>query len=187
MPPCLHPLSPLSHRGKGRGSHMKQALLMKACQLSSSILIVRGGVRVFYRVQLARKLVSFGAAVNNVAEYDNVVSSVASESRNWSTCLESEASHSKGCEPPAPVVEELLRILTEVVQDLGLDWSPLQQPARNRMDMWFLQSGRHAATPQRPALFFPEVHAEISQSSPRPSQGIAFAILCRRSRPLGVH
>lgn len=95
------------------------------------------------------------------------MSTAASESRNWSTCLESEASHSKVCEPPAPVDEELLRILTEVVQDLGLDWSPIEQPTRNRMDMWFPQSGRHAATPQRPTLFFPEVHDEISRSSPK--------------------
>lgn len=94
-----------------------------------TLFLFEGGVRVFYQVQLPRELASFGAAVDNDAEDDNVMSTAASESRNWSTCLESEASHSKVCEPLAPVDEELLRILTEVVQDLGLDWSPLEQPA----------------------------------------------------------
>ncbi|KAI2666671.1 Transposon Ty3-G Gag-Pol polyprotein [Labeo rohita] len=56
--------------------------------------------------------------------------------------------------PPAPIDEELVKILSEAVQDLGLDWSPPEQPTKNRLDMRYLQSGRQVAAPQRPAPFF---------------------------------
>lgn len=74
---------------------------------------------------------------------------------------------------PASVDEELLKILTEAVADLGLDWSQPEQPAKNRMDMWFLQQGCHDAAPHRPAPFFPEVHEEILRScrSPHSARG----------------
>lgn len=65
------------------------------------------------------------------------MSTAASDSGVWSF-QESEASHSEATEPPVVVDEEQLRILSEPVKDLGLDWSPPEQPARNRMDMWFL-------------------------------------------------
>ncbi len=42
--------------------------------------------------------------------------------------------------------------------------SPPEQPAKNRLDMRSLQSGRQVAAPQIPAPFFPEVHKEISRS-----------------------
>ncbi|KAL0177570.1 hypothetical protein M9458_026464, partial [Cirrhinus mrigala] len=77
--------------------------------------------------------------------------------------VQSEASHSEVREPLAPIDEELVKILSEAVQDLGLDWSPPEQPTKNRLDMRYLQSGRQVAAPQRRAPFFPEVHEEISR------------------------
>ncbi|RXN29582.1 guanylate cyclase 2G-like protein [Labeo rohita] len=112
----------------------------------------------------ARDLVSFGAAEDDLDDDDDAMSTAASGSGDWSACLESEASHSELREPPAPIDEELVKILSEAVQDLGLDWSPPEQPTKNRLDMRYLQSGRQVAAPQRPAPFFPEVHEEISRS-----------------------
>ncbi|KAL0166425.1 hypothetical protein M9458_038269, partial [Cirrhinus mrigala] len=112
----------------------------------------------------ARDLVSFGAAEDDLDDDDDAMSTAASGSGDWSACLESEASHSEVREPPAPIDEELVKILSEAVQDLGLDWSPPEQPTKNRLDMRYLQSGRQVAAPQRPAPFFPEVHEEISRS-----------------------
>ncbi|RXN34619.1 dynein heavy chain axonemal-like protein [Labeo rohita] len=100
-------------------------------------------------------VVSFGAAEDEVD--DDAMSTAASDSGDWSTCQESEASHSE--EPPAPIDEELVKILSEAVQDVGLDWSPPEQPNKNRLDMQY-----QVAAPQRPAPFFPEVHEEISLS-----------------------
>jgi hypothetical protein len=37
--------------------------------------------------------------------------------------------------PPSAIDEEQLKILTEAVKDLGFNWSPLEQPAKSRMDM----------------------------------------------------
>ncbi|KAL0197791.1 hypothetical protein M9458_006331, partial [Cirrhinus mrigala] len=112
----------------------------------------------------ARDLVWFGAAEDDLDDDDDAMSTAASGSGDWSACLESEASHSEVREPPAPIDEELVKILSEAVQDLGLDWSPPEQPTKNRLDMRYLQSGRQVAAPQRPAPFFPEVHEEISRS-----------------------
>ncbi|KAL0178303.1 hypothetical protein M9458_027197, partial [Cirrhinus mrigala] len=112
----------------------------------------------------ARDLVSFGAAEDDLDDVDDAMSTAASGSGDWSACLESEASHSEVREPPAPIDEELVKILSEAVQDLGLDWSPPEQPTKNRLDMRYLQSGRQVAAPQRPAPFFPEVHEETSRS-----------------------
>lgn len=71
------------------------------------------------------------------------------------SCQGSKAPSGEVCEPPMAIEEELLNILTEAVKDLGLDWSPPEQRVKNRMDMWFLQSGCHVAAPQRPVPFFP--------------------------------
>ncbi len=54
----------------------------------------------------------------------------ASGSGDWSACMETEASHSKVHEPPAQIEEELVKILSEAVQDLGLDWSQVVSAVR---------------------------------------------------------
>ncbi len=53
---------------------------------------------------------------------------------------------------------ELFRVLSKAVEELGLEWSPPEEPSRSRLDEWFLP-GRHQAPQQRPSPFFPEVHA----------------------------
>ncbi|MGL5598554.1 MAG: hypothetical protein ACRDDA_10720, partial [Aeromonas sp.] len=58
---------------------------------------------------------------------------------------------------------ELLRIMTMAVEQLGLDWSPPEEPSRSRLDEWFLP-GRRQAPLQRSAPFFPGVHDPIAKS-----------------------
>ncbi len=58
---------------------------------------------------------------------------------------------------------ELFRVLSKAVEELGLEWSPPEEPSRSRLDEWFLP-GRHQAPQQRPSPFFPEVHDELTRS-----------------------
>ncbi len=55
---------------------------------------------------------------------------------------------------------EIFRVLSKVVEELGLEWSPPEEPSRSRLDEWFLPGRRQAPQP-RPSPFFPEVHDEI--------------------------
>ncbi len=59
--------------------------------------------------------------------------------------------------------DELIRIMTKAVNELGLEWSPPEEPSRSRLDEWFLP-GRHQALRQRCSPFFPEVHGELTKS-----------------------
>ncbi len=58
---------------------------------------------------------------------------------------------------------ELFRILSKAVEELGLEWSPPEEPSHSRLDEWFLP-GRRQAPQQRPSPFFPEVHDELTRS-----------------------
>ncbi len=58
---------------------------------------------------------------------------------------------------------EFFRVLSKAVEELGLEWSPPEEPSRSRLDEWFLP-GRRQAPQQRPSPFFPEVHDELTRS-----------------------
>ncbi len=58
---------------------------------------------------------------------------------------------------------ELFRVLSKAVEELGLEWSPPEEPSRSHLDEWFLP-GRRQAPQQRPSPFFPEVHDELTRS-----------------------
>ncbi|KAL0168134.1 hypothetical protein M9458_036356, partial [Cirrhinus mrigala] len=101
----------------------------------------------------AQKLVSFGA------EEDDIKSTSASDPGAWLEAL------TEGPSPtPASLDEELLNILTEAVEDMGLDWVVPEQPAKQWMDGSFLGAGRQSDALQRPAPFFPELHEELTSS-----------------------
>ncbi len=40
--------------------------------------------------------------------------------------------------------DELIRVMMKAVNELGLEWSPSEEPSRSRLDKWFL-TGRHQA------------------------------------------
>ncbi|KAL0149536.1 hypothetical protein M9458_055063, partial [Cirrhinus mrigala] len=58
---------------------------------------------------------------------------------------------------------ELFRVLTRAVDELGLEWSPPEEPSRSLLDEWFLP-GCHQAPRQRASPFFPEGHEELTRS-----------------------
>ncbi len=105
----------------------------------------------------ARDLVSFGAAEDEVDidDDDNTMSTAASNSGDWSASLESEASHSEVREPPAPIDDELVKILAEAVQDLGLDWSPPSNQPRTGWTCGICSRAARLPPPQRPTPLFP--------------------------------
>ncbi len=51
----------------------------------------------------------------------------------------------------------------KAVNELGLEWSPPEEPSHSRLDVCFL-AGRHQAPRQRSSPFFPEVHDELTIS-----------------------
>ncbi len=59
--------------------------------------------------------------------------------------------------------EELVRVMTKAVNELGLLWSPPEELSRSRLDEWFLP-GRQLAPRQRSSPFFPKVHDKLTKS-----------------------
>lgn len=101
----------------------------------------------------------------------------------------SDAEELSGSPDPAPSMSsepnrsklgidaELIRVLSRAVDELGLDWSPPEEPARSRLDEWFLP-GRQQAPRQRTAPFFLEVHDELTKSWPLLSAPAYFIFIC---------
>ncbi len=58
---------------------------------------------------------------------------------------------------------DLFRVLSSTVEELGLEWSPPEEPSRSHLDDWFLP-GRRQAPRQQASPFFPEVHDQITRS-----------------------
>ncbi len=102
-------------------------------------------------------LVSFGGSDDELA--DDSMSLVASDAEELSGSVTDPAP--SGLPAPsaakARMDAELFRVLSKAVEELGLEWSPPEEPSRSRLDEWFLP-GRCQAPQQRPSPFFPEVH-----------------------------
>ncbi len=58
---------------------------------------------------------------------------------------------------------KLLCVLSKAVKELGLEWSPPEEPSGRRLDEWFLLGHRQAPC-QRSSPFFPEVHDKLTRS-----------------------
>ncbi|ROL42307.1 hypothetical protein DPX16_8186 [Anabarilius grahami] len=111
----------------------------------------------------ASDFVSFGGSDDELP--DDSVSLAASEPEHWVGESDDPA--------PLPLLEpidhsagmdaELFRVLSKAVEELDLEWAPLEEPSRSRLDEWFLP-GRRQAPRQRSAPFFPEVHEELAKS-----------------------
>ncbi len=108
-------------------------------------------------------LVSFGGSDDELA--DDSMSLVASDAEELSGSVTDPAPSVL----PAPSAAkagmdaELFRVLSKAVKELGLEWSPPEEPSHSRLDEWFLP-GRRQAPQQRPSPFFPEVHDELTRS-----------------------
>ncbi len=116
-------------------------------------------------------LVSFGGSDDELA--DDSMSLVASDAEELSGSVTDPAPSGL----PAPSAAktgmdaELFRVLSKAVEELGLEWSPPEEPSRSRLDEWFLP-GRRQAPQQRPSPFFPEVHDELTRSWRSPPSGL---------------
>ncbi len=108
-------------------------------------------------------LVSFGGSDDELA--DDSMSLVASGAEELCGSVTDPAP--SGLPAPsaakAGMDAELFRVLSKAVEELGLEWSPPEEPSRSRLDEWFLP-GRRQAPQQRPSPFFPEVHDELTRS-----------------------
>ncbi len=91
----------------------------------------------------ASDVISFGVSDN---EMDDSLSLAASDAEELSgsvadpALLPSSASRS----PRLKADDELIRVMMKAVNELGLEWSPSEEPSRSSLDKWFL-TGRHQA------------------------------------------
>ncbi len=58
---------------------------------------------------------------------------------------------------------DIFSVLSNAVEELGLEGSPPEEPSHSRLDEWFLPGCRQAPH-QRTSPFFPEVQDEITKS-----------------------
>ncbi len=65
-------------------------------------------------------------------------------------------------EPKRGTDAELYCVLSTAVEELGLQWSPPEEPTRRHLDEWFLP-GRRQASRQWASPFFPKVHKELTR------------------------
>ncbi len=109
----------------------------------------------------ASDLVSFGGSDNELA--DDSMSLAASDAEELSGSVTDPAPSRLPSAAKAGMDAELFRVLSKAVEELGLEWSPPEEPSHSRLDEWFLP-GHRQATQQRPSPFFPEVHDELTRS-----------------------
>lgn len=106
----------------------------------------------------ALEMISVGAAGDD--DLDKAMSLTASE-REWADHSLEERSEAEG---QAAFQDELVRILTKAVSELGLEWDSPDEPMKSKLDSWFLHLGRRAATLRKQAPFFPDLHDEASRT-----------------------
>ncbi len=72
--------------------------------------------------------------------------------------------------PPLGVValsepdSEMMAMLSQAAENVGLVWNPPLRPDCSRLDEWFLGGGRAGSQRPPPVPFFPEVHEELTRS-----------------------
>jgi LSD1 subclass zinc finger protein len=98
-------------------------------------------------------------ASDDAAEEKDSCSLLASDSEEWSSL--GSTRESAGIR--AGIEEELMRLLSQAVERLGLEWSPPPEQAPNRMDGSFFHR-RSTPACNRAAPFLPELHAELTKS-----------------------
>ncbi|XP_077058206.1 uncharacterized protein LOC143710852 [Siphateles boraxobius] len=106
-------------------------------------------------------LVSFGGP----SEHDDSLSIAASE-EEWPGSFDPAMASQPTPNASATRTNsdaEMLRILTQTVADLELEWAAPAEPPRSRLDGWFLP-GHQQAPRHKPAPFFPEVHEELTKA-----------------------
>ncbi|KAL0164048.1 hypothetical protein M9458_039801, partial [Cirrhinus mrigala] len=109
-------------------------------------------------------LVSFGGSEDDMLDSMSLAASDAEElSGSVNDPAPLSSADTSGPRTGTGMDAKLFRVLTRTVDELGLEWSPPEEPSRSLLDEWFLP-GRHQAPRQRASPFFPEVHEELTKS-----------------------
>ncbi len=153
-------------RGKGFEHPVTSELTLAQCiraspspkREHSPVLFTQHDQRPFVA---ASNMISFGVSDNKL---DDSLSLTASDAEDLSgseidsALLPSSATRNARFRAD----EELIRIMTKAVNELGLEWSLPEEPSRSRLDEWF-RLGHHQALHQRSSPFFPEVHEKLTK------------------------
>ncbi len=138
-------------------SHADAALAGSDCSHCESISLtsLRSRIAFFSESDPAPRALPFSSSQGPVR--------IKQRGRGSQRPVESELTPAQIPRAKAGMDAELFRVLSKAVKELGLEWSPPEEPSRSRLDEWFLP-GRHQAPQQRPSPFFPEVHDELTRS-----------------------
>ncbi len=161
---------PVRKKQRGRGSQCPVKSELTPVQIPRALLSPHREMSPVLFIQTDQRpsasvsdLVSFGGSDDELA--DDSMSLVASDAEELSGSVTDPAP--SGLPVPsaakARMDAELFRVLSKAVEELGLEWSPPEEPSGSRLDEWFLP-GRRQAPQQRPSPFFPEVHDELTRS-----------------------
>ncbi len=92
------------------------------------------------------------------------MSLAASDAEEW-VCSGKDPGTFPSKQPTQPSVDsEQILILSNTVEDFGLDWLAPEEPAHSCLGEWYRQGWRQWSFPQRPAPFYPEVHDNLTRT-----------------------
>ncbi len=113
----------------------------------------RESIRPSSSLAAASDMISFGGSDG---EMDDSLMLAASDVEELSGSVTDPTlfSLSSSCNARLRMDEELIRVMSKAVNELGLEWFPPEEPSRRRLDEWILP-GCHQAPRQRSSPFFP--------------------------------
>ncbi len=178
--PCALPLSSslglVRKKQPGRGSQCPEMGELTSDQiLRSSLSPSREADPVFYSradqhpSTAASDMVSFGGSEDEILDDSMSLSAFDGEELSSSIYGPALPQSGKSSKPKPGTDAKLFRVLSRAVDELGLEWSPPEEPARSRLDECILP-GRHQAPHQRASPFFPEIHEELTRSWHAPTR-----------------
>ncbi|XP_056608266.1 uncharacterized protein LOC130425869 [Triplophysa dalaica] len=115
---------------------------------------------VLYADESLRPPPSVLGAVSFGAEEDDDSMSISASDKDWAGSERDRPD----LESTPDLHEEFMRVLEKAVSELDITWSSPEEPAKSKLDSWYLQAGRRQATSKRSAPFFPDVHEHVVKS-----------------------
>ncbi|ROL50723.1 hypothetical protein DPX16_14967 [Anabarilius grahami] len=173
--PFVPSQEPVTKKQQGRGSQPSDESELTTAQVPCASLSTQREVSpvCFSRPDqrpsaIASDLVSFRGSDDELL--DDSMSLAASDAKDWMGSAHDHAPlpSLEPIDTRASIDTELIRVLSKAVEELGLEWSALEEPTRSCLDEWFLL-GRRQAPPQRAAPFFPKCSSSSASSRPKPA------------------
>ncbi|XP_056089774.1 basement membrane-specific heparan sulfate proteoglycan core protein-like [Rhinichthys klamathensis goyatoka] len=106
---------------------------------------------------------SAAASAIELDEPTEACSLLASDSEDWASSVDLPPATRQPRGRRAGIEAELMRLLSQAVETIGLDWEAPAPPPRNRLDGRFLRKNE-APSQSRSAPFLPELHEEVAKS-----------------------